>query len=84
MEEALLMLVELGLKPHVNFGLSANKGFFELVVQGLSIALEIWLPSGLFLFGLDMVQFIDVKVLLAALVHGGGDESFFELGSVQC
>lgn len=84
MEEALLMFVELGLKPHVDFGLSADKGFFELVVQRLSIALEIWLPSGLFLYGLDVVQFVDVEVLLAALVHGGGYESFFELGSVQC
>lgn len=78
------MLVELGLQSHIDLGLSADKGFFELVVKGLSIALEIWLPSGLFLYGLDMVQFIDIEVLLAALVHGGGNESFFELGSVQC
>lgn len=84
MEEAFLMLIELGLKSHVDLGLSADKGFFKLVVKGLSIALEIWLPSGLLLYGLDVVQFIDIEVLLAPLVHGGGNESFFKLGSVQC
>lgn len=83
MEEAFLMLVELSLKPHVDFGLSADKRFFKLVVKRLSIALEIWSSSGLFLYGFDVVKFVDIEVLPAALVHGGGDESFLELGSVK-
>lgn len=84
MEEAFLVFVELGLKPHVDLGLSADEGFLKFVVEGLSIALEIWFSSGLFLFGFDVVEFVDIEVLLAAFVHGCGNEAFFELGRVQC
>lgn len=84
MEEALLMLIELGLEAHVYFGLSADEGFLKLVVKGLGVALKIGFSSGLFLFGFDVVEFVDIEVLLAAFVHRGGDEAFFELRREEC
>lgn len=84
MEETFLMLVELGLKTHVDLGLSTDEGFLKLVIKGFCVTLEVRFSSGLFLFGLDVVEFVDVEVLLAALVHGGGNEAFFELRREQC
>jgi hypothetical protein len=80
MEEALLMFVEFGLQSCMDFFLCTDEGFLELVVQTLSVALEIGFSSGLLLFHFDVVELINVKVLPAPLVHGSRNKSLLEFG----